>query len=155
MDRRTLHSVIVEMVLEAVSRSGPRREEAIREFLGVSRPDVPAEEAKRFAELIPPLMPELYAGWAGQFADRLLETATQEQLEDMTRGDEQGRAILLLVYLMFMESERMQAKVSEDLCAYAREQSLSDELGNAAANFIRAGLSAMHSQKKDEKKGRK
>ncbi|EGJ49504.1 hypothetical protein [Desulfocurvibacter africanus] len=141
-DADRLRKHIVEVILEHVSRDEARRREALSEFFGVTLPAVDDAQTQRLAELVPPLLPVLYEKWANMFADRLFETVPEEQIEDLCRSGEKNRATLLLVYIMFMESERMEKQVAQDLRAHGLQ--LAPEAGqDAVASYLRARLSSL------------
>ncbi|MFO7597161.1 MAG: hypothetical protein R6W92_12575 [Desulfocurvibacter africanus] len=141
-DADRLRKHIVEVILEHVSRDEARRREALSEFFGVTLPAVDDAQTQRLAELVPPLLPVLYEKWANMFASRLFETVPEEQIEDLCRSGEKNRATLLLVYIMFMESERMEKQVAQDLRAHGLQ--LAPEAGqDAVASYLRARLSSL------------
>lgn len=106
---------LISTVLEQVARNEVRRTEAIAEFFSVAAPGLNRKKAEDAAGLVPPLLPKLYEKWAGMFADRLLETASEAQIADLCQDTDKSRATVLLVYIMFMESERMEQQVAKDL----------------------------------------
>lgn len=108
-------------VLAQVSTTPERRREALREFLGVTRPDLGRDAALALAGNIPPLLPGLHEKWADMFAARLLETVPAEQVALLCDGSEENAAALVLAYLMFLESERMERQIAADLEAFRRE----------------------------------
>ncbi len=112
-----MHAFITARVMSRLSLSGERRAEALREVLAVSLPGLEGQKLADMASLAPELPPSLYAKWAGLFADRLLETVQEDDLRDLCANSEQSNATLLLLYSMFMESERMEGVVSADLRA--------------------------------------
>ena len=103
---------------------GERRGEALYDFLALSLPDMDEASLKSIAAKVPELPPALYRKWAGLFAERLLETIPQNQLEELCNGGEDNNATLALVYLMFMESERMEKQVAEDLAELGKQAAL-------------------------------
>lgn len=115
MERSALRTTIISTVLDRISSEDSRREEALAGVLNLTVPEVDKEIAQDLAALIPALPLSLYEKWAGMFADRLLETVPVEQVEDLCKPGNENRATLILVYLMFMESERMEKQVPEDL----------------------------------------
>ncbi len=139
-----LRKHIIDTILEHVSRDEARRREALSEFFGVTLPAVDDAQTQRLAELVPPLLPELYEKWAGMFVERLFETVPEEQIEDLCRPGEKSRATLLLVYIMFMESERMEKQVAQDLRERGITAGVQDEASqDAMANYLRARLSSL------------
>lgn len=109
--RLYIHKLLYRRVLEA--QDG--RQEAIRELLGAVRPDMSAQAAACVAETLPPLLPELHRKWIGQFVDSLLATADPQQMAILCDGTEENNAALALAYVMFLESERMEAEIAKDL----------------------------------------
>jgi len=109
--RLHIHKVLYNRILEA--KEG--RQEAIRELLGAVRPDMSPQAAACVAETVPPLLPELHRKWIGLFVDTLLSTADMGQVAILCDGTEANNAALALAYVMFLESERMEAQMAEDL----------------------------------------
>jgi hypothetical protein len=106
-------------------------------------PNVPEDAAKRLAELIPDLMPDLYSKWIGEFTERLFETVPDEQLQHLCDGSVENSAALGLVFLMFMESERMEKQTEDDLREYARRHSGADDMGDLVAEYLRGKVAAL------------
>lgn len=127
--RLHIHKVLYQRTLE--SQDG--RQDAIRELLGAVRPDLAPEAAACVAEAVPPLLPELHRKWIGMFVDRLVETASQAQLELLCDGTQENNAALALAYVMFLESERMEKVIAEDLAKV-------EELGGTGMAEVAATL---------------
>lgn len=104
-------------VMARLDSDPERRSEALADFLALSLPDMDESSARSLAGLVPELSRGLYAKWIDIFADRLLATIPQNQLEDLCDGTEENNAAMCLTYLMFMESSRMEKQVAEDLAA--------------------------------------
>ena len=49
------------------------------------------------------------------FVDKLFETAGQQQVEILCDGSQENNAALALAYVMFLESERMERVIAEDM----------------------------------------
>lgn len=139
------------VILDKFSGDRERRQEALIEYFLVTMPNISEDAAKRLAELIPDLMPELYSKWIGQFADRLFETVPDEQLQHLCDGSVENNAALGLVFLMFMESERMEKETEEDLREYARRHSGSDDMGDLVAAYLRGKVEALRADVGGEK----
>lgn len=122
MSKENLRHTIMRGILDRLSPQGERREEALAEVFNLTVPGMEKAAAANLAALVPVLPDSLYERWAGMFADRLLETVPFEQIRDLCKPDEESRGTLALVYLMFMESERMEKQVTEDLKTLAVEQ---------------------------------
>lgn len=105
------------VLLARVARTDQGREEAIREFVAVSRPDLGPEAAGIIAAKAPPLLPALTEKWIGLFVDRLFETVPDEQIALLCDGSPDNEAALALAYVMFLESARMEKQMAEDLAA--------------------------------------
>ena len=110
---------IASRILARVSGKGERRDEALRAVLDVTMPDLGDEAVAGVAAMIPELPVSLYQKWIGMFVDRIMETAHPLQLKDLCSGTAASDASLLLVYVMFMESERMEKVVADDLRSLA------------------------------------
>jgi hypothetical protein len=134
------------VILDKFSGGRERRQEALTEYFLVTMPNVPEDAAKRLAELIPDLMPELYSKWIGEFAERLFETVPDEQLQHLCDGSVENNAALGLVFLMFMESERMEKQTEEDLREYARRHSGADDMGDLVAAYLRGKVDALREE---------
>jgi hypothetical protein len=132
-----IRSHITSLVLEQVAQTEERRREALREYFAVSLPNVNGVEAEKIAELVPPLLPSLYRKWADLFVDRLFETIPHDQLEDLCNGSIKNNATILLVYIMFMESVRMEQQVADDLREYGLGMSESGDMGELVMSFLR------------------
>jgi len=93
------------------------RAEALSAFVNLARPDLGPEAARVLAEKTPRLLPQLTEKWIGMFVDRLFETVPLPQLEILCDESEENEAALALAYVMFLESERMEKQMAEDLAA--------------------------------------
>lgn len=106
------------ILLARVARTGDAgRTEALAAFVSLARPDLGAEAARVVAEKTPQLLPALTEKWIGLFVERLFETVPANQLELLCDGSEENEAALALAYVMFLESERMEKQMAEDLAA--------------------------------------
>ncbi len=139
------------VILDKFSNTEERRREALAEYFLVTMPNVSQEAADRLAGLIPNLMPELYSKWIGEFADRIFETVPDEQLQHLCVGTAENNAALGLVFLMFMESERMERQTEEDLRAYALKHSGGDDMGDLVAAYLRGKVDALRAEVAGEK----
>jgi TPR repeat protein len=118
--RQAMRAHIQAVIQARVAQDEDRRAEALRDYLAVTQAAADLDAARTLSTMIPPLLPSLYRRWAGMFADRLFETASEEQLRVLCDGSEENGAALALAYVMFLESERMERRMSEDLCALGR-----------------------------------
>lgn len=135
-----LREHLLRTVMGQVSRDDERRREALRDYLAMHLPNLASDASTRLAELIPPVLPDLYRKWAGMFVDRLFETVPREQIMELCDGSDKNNATIILVYVMFLESERMEKQMEEDLKEYGRDHSGDEDLGGVAADFIRASV---------------
>lgn len=135
-----LHAHVRAVVLARFCRDDDSRVEAVSDYLAISCPGVEAETAKQLATLVPPVLPKLYAGWAVMFADRLLETVPIEQIRHLCDGSRENETALLLAFLMYLESETMERRMTEDLAAHGLERSDEDDGGALVADYIRARM---------------
>ena len=110
---------IVAHLLQRFSTDKAHREDALREVLALTELGKDEKATASLAAAIPALPASLYEKWAGMFADRLLETASSEQTEELCSPTDDNRATLTLLFSMFMESERMEKQKVEDLQALA------------------------------------
>jgi hypothetical protein len=67
-----------------------------------------------------------------------METVPRNQLEFLCDGNEENSATLLLIYIMFLESERMEQQIEDDLKSYGLEHSGDMDTGGLVADFLRA-----------------
>ncbi|MGE4553785.1 MAG: hypothetical protein AB7D57_11770 [Desulfovibrionaceae bacterium] len=141
-DSAILKAHVTAVILRRVDTDESRRREALSDYMAVTRVADEAAAA-RMAEMVPPLMTGLYARWAGMFADRLLETLPADTLGALCDGSAENDAALSLAFLMFLESERMEQQVQQDLEAYGRAHSDDGGPGAAAAACIRARLASL------------
>ncbi|UZP67786.1 hypothetical protein N1030_02095 [Desulfovibrio mangrovi] len=143
MDTQAIRTQITKVVLERLSDSKERRTEALGEFMGVTMPNVEGKAADQVASLVPEIPSAIYQKWVDMFVDRLLETVPLNQLGELCSDTEENRATLSLVYVMFMESERMEKQIVQDLAALGMEQAQQDDVGNTLADYLRAKLANM------------
>lgn len=127
MTEKDMRAHIVRTILSRISGGGERRSQALREVLGIAVPRLGEASLADIAAKASELPPSLYQKWVGLFADRLLETAPREQLEDLCRDAPESAATLQLVYSMFMESERMEKMIAADLRALAAGSGAADD----------------------------
>lgn len=137
---KDMRDYFATVVMDRLDKEEDRRQEALSEYLAVAVPSVTDTESRRIAELIPPVLPALYARWVDMFLDRLFETVPREQLVELCSDTMENRATVILVYLMFMESARMEKQVADDLAAYGREHSLDADMGDVAYGLLRAKI---------------
>ena len=117
MSVEAMRAFITARILSGVAGAGARRDEALRAVLGVAAPGVDDATMEALIAKTPELPSSLYEKWAGMFADRLLETVPHEQVRDLCLNTPESNASLQLVYSMFMESERMEKEVKDNLQA--------------------------------------
>ncbi|GAB6038775.1 hypothetical protein JCM15519_33340 [Fundidesulfovibrio butyratiphilus] len=120
-----------------------RRDEALRETLGALRPGLSPDELQSLAAKIPPLMPELHRVWIALFVDRLFETASREQLATLCDNSPNNNAALALAYAMFLESERMEARMRQDFAALGISPEDAQDLAAVGAALCAGDLRKM------------
>jgi len=154
--KKAMCAHMTQVILARVSQDEARRAEALRDYLALTQaaPDLAAAET--LSVMVPPLMPSLYRRWIGMFAARLFETASEEQLRVLCDGSEENGAALALIFVMFLESERMERQMSEDLCAFGQSAPgeagapcVDAQLADIAANYIRARVAVLAGKKED------
>lgn len=123
-------------VMRHVSAREERREEALRDYCGILMPDLDRNTVQKLAAMIPAVMPELYRRWADMFVESLMQTASPEHLAALCENTPEAQATVALVFVMFLESERMERQVARDLEDYGRKHS-DEETGMAAAVFLK------------------
>ena len=160
MTKDSLRAHITTVLLARVDQDEARRVEALRDYLAVTQVAVDLSAADTLAMMVPPLMPALYRRWIGMFAERLFETTTEEQLAILCDGSAENDAALALVFVMFLESERMERQMSEDLCAFGvgqgegakgEEDPQQAQLADLAASYLRARVAKLAGKDGDKK----
>lgn len=127
------------VIMDKVSTEADSRKEALSDFFAVTGTVVDAR-ADKVAELVPPVLPNLYDKWVNMFLDRLFETMPAENIELIADGTEENNAAAVLAYIMFLESERMEKQIAEDLKSYGLEHTGDEDMGDLAAQYIRASM---------------
>lgn len=125
-----------------------RRLEALNEFMSIT--GTGGNAAEQIASLIPPIMHDLYEKWITMFIDRLLETVDLKNIELLCDGSDDNNAALVLAYIMFLESERMEKQIDEDLRQHGMKATGNDDLGDLAANYIRTQMAKIAQQANDD-----
>lgn len=146
MSDKDFRDHFVGVILGRLDSGADSRQEALREYFGVRLPGVSEQEKDCLALSIPALIPALYRRWAGMCAARMIETVPADQREHLCDGSAANGAALTLIFLMFLESERMEKQMVEDLAAYGQAQGGVADLGNLAADFIRARMAKLKSE---------
>ncbi len=150
-DIPALHAHIRKTILARTSQGEERRREALAEYLGVSMPHMDRAAIELLAENAPPLLPALYEKWIFMFTKRLFETVPVEQIELLCGETEEDDAAIILAYLMFLESERMEKQVEEDLKHCGLASGEDEESATAMADYIRGELSRIEEDKTRER----
>lgn len=143
MDMQTLRTHLARVILTRLSDTQGRRQEALGEFMGVTLPSVDEKAADKVASLVPEIPKAIYEKWVSMFVDRLFETVPLEQLAELCNDTEENNATISLVYVMFMESQRMEQQVAQDLAQLGMELAQQDDVGNTLADYLRAKLANM------------
>ncbi len=143
--RKHIFSVIINKVEE---QDEAKRLEALNEFMSVT--GTAGNASEKVASLIPPIMHDLYEKWITMFIDRLLETVPTENIELLCDNSDANNASLVLAYIMFLESARMEVQIDNDLKEHGLDVTGNDELGDLAANYIRTQMAKIAEQSTDE-----
>lgn len=133
---------IIATVLRHLTRTTERRTEALADFLAVTMPDMDERGARAISSMVPNLPDTLYDKWAGMFADRLHETVPHEHVASLCDGSAENDATIALVYVMFMESEKMERQIAEDLQALGLALEGQEDAGALLGAYFRARLTA-------------
>ena len=150
MSSRQIRAHIFAVIINKVEEQDEaKRMEALSEFMAVTGTAGSATE--QIAELIPPLMHDLYEKWITMFIDRLLETVDAANIELLCDGNPDNNAALVLAYIMFLESARMEKQIDKDLKEHGLKASKNNDLGDLAANYIRAQMAKIAEQANDDK----
>ncbi|MCG8529658.1 MAG: hypothetical protein MI749_03215 [Desulfovibrionales bacterium] len=142
MDILAIRNHLILTVTNRIDTSLNTRAEALQEFMDVTLPTIEKAASTEIAQHVPTLPEEVYAKWAGMFADRMLQTVKTQQLAAMCDGTDESNATVILVYLMFMESERMEQQIAKDLAELGVAASQTDEVGNFLGDYLRTALNA-------------
>lgn len=143
--RQHIFSVIISKVEE---QDETKRQEALSEFMAITGTGGNAGE--QVASLIPPIMHDLYEKWITLFIDRLLETVPTQNIELLCDGSDDNKGALVLAYVMFLESARMEKQIDEDLREHGLAVSGNNDLGDLAANYIRTQMAKIAQKASDE-----
>jgi len=147
--RKHIFSVIINKVEE---QDAGKRQEALAEFMSVT--GTAGNATEKITELIPPLMHDLYEKWITMFIDRLLETVESQNIELLCDGLPNNNAALVLAYIMFLESARMEKQIDKDLKEHGLKASDNNDLGDLAASYIRSQMEkAAQKANEDKLKG--
>jgi hypothetical protein len=136
------------VVMAGLARQDENREQALKEYLAVMVPDMDITMSTRLASMVPVVLPDLYEKWVTMFTDRLFETVPLNQITHLCDGTPDNDATIGLVFLMFMESERMEKQIDTDLRAYGREHTGDPDMGNVVADYLRTRLAEMKKEGK-------
>ncbi len=140
MTAQEVRTRVTQVILARLDTDNTRRAEALGDFMALSLPGLEDKEAEALSRLVPQLPRELYIKWINLFSDRLLETIPQNQLDELCNGAPDNDAALGLVYLMFMESARMEEQVARDLAELGLAASNTDAEADALALYLKAKL---------------
>lgn len=153
-DPAALRASLLNMLRRRVlAQDEGRRREALVEYLAVTGTAPDKGQAAALAGLVPPVLPELYEKWIGLFLDRLFETVPQEQIAVLAEDTTDNEAAVVLAYLMFLESERMEKQVQQDLEAYGLAHSGDADQGGAVAGFLRSRILELAKEMNAKDKG--
>lgn len=140
-----LRDYLFTTVKAQVSRDQERRSEAIYEYLAVTMPDIPTATAESIAAMIPDIPDEIYDGWITMFVDRLMETVDPAQIAELCDGTRKNDAAIVLTYIMFMESERMEKQVRADIDRYCLSTPDDSDAGELVRTYLRSRLEQLRS----------
>ena len=150
MDPKAVRTHIFSVIMNKVeAQDDEKRKEALAEFMAVT--GTAGNAPDQVAELIPPIMHDLYEKWITLFIDRLLETVDLENVKLLCDGTDDNNAALVLAYIMFMESARMEAQIPKDLHEHGLKASGDNDLGDLAANYIRTQMAKIAQESDDDK----
>jgi len=140
--------IFATIISKVEEQDEAKRLEALAEFMAVTGTSGNAPD--QVANLIPPIMHELYEKWITMFIDRLLETVPARNIELLCDGTDDNNAALVLAYIMFLESERMEKQIDKDLKEHGMNVSGEDDLGDVAANYIRTQMAKIARETKND-----
>lgn len=149
MDPKQIRQHIFTVIINKVEEQDEsKRQEALNEFMAVT--GTAGNASEKVASLIPPLMHDLYEKWITMFIDRLLETVPAQNIELLCDGSDDNNAALVLAYVMFLESARMEKQIDDDLKQHGLAASQENDLGDLAANYIRAQMAKIAKQANED-----
>lgn len=143
MTDQQIRSHVLEIILARLDLDPERRAEALADFLTLSLPHMDEASVKAVAARVPVLPQSLYEKWIGMFADRLLETIPRDQLEELCNGTQNNNTTLGMVYLLFMESARMEEQTARDLAALGLQSQgagADSQVADALSLYLKAQL---------------
>ncbi|BBD07412.1 hypothetical protein [Desulfovibrio ferrophilus] len=143
MPETSMQEHVRSVVLERLDQDADKRTEALTEFFGVTMSGADTVAMDKLADLVPPLLPKLYEKWVGMFVERFFETVPKEQIELLCDGSDENNAAILLIYLMFLESQRMEDQIDKDLKEYGLSMTGADDTGDLASSYIRAKMTQL------------
>jgi len=150
MNQKQIRTHIFSVIMNKVEeQDAGKRTEALAEFMAVT--GTAGNVGDQVAELIPPLMHDLYEKWITMFVDRLLETVDSQNIELLCDGKPDNNAALVLAYIMFMESARMEKQIDADLKEHGLKASGNDDLGDLAANYLRTQMTRIAQNANEDK----
>ncbi|MDD4649345.1 MAG: hypothetical protein PHO79_04930 [Desulfoplanes sp.] len=144
---------VTMVILQRMDQDAARRTEALTEYLTITMPNMDTSTATSLSSLVPTILPDLYAKWITMFVERLLETVPKNQLELLCDGNEENAATLILIYIMFLESERMEKQIEDDLKSYGLEHSGDQDTGGIVADYLRAKVAQLKESVRGGKNG--
>lgn len=144
--RAHIFAVIITKIEE---QDEDKRRNALAEFMSVT--GTAGNAMEQVVDMIPPIMHDLYEKWITMFIDRLLETVDARNIELLCDGGADNNAALVLAYIMFMESARMEKQIDKDLAEHGFKASGDNELVDLAANYIRSQMSKIAEKANDDK----
>lgn len=121
-----LHTTVISKIMQKFDKNSLSRTEALRDVLLLQ--DQSVENASHLAETIPELPLALQCKWATLFADRLFATVSREQIEDLCLPDKQNEAALTMVFVLFLESERMEKQMEADITVWREQGVISQDI---------------------------
>jgi len=149
MEPTTIRTHIFSVIMQKIeAQDEAKRREALAEFMSVT--GTAGNAGDRVAELIPPIMGELYEKWVTMFVDRLMETVDAKNIGLLCDGTDENNAALVLAYIMFLESARMEKQIDEDLRAQGL-RAPGDDMGDLAANYLRAQMAKIAQETNQDK----
>lgn len=154
IDPAALRGSLLTMIRRRVlAQDEGRRREALVEYLTLTGAAKDPKLAAELAGMVPPLLTGLYEKWIGMFLDRLMETVAPEQIAILAEDTPDNEAAVVLAYLMFLESERMEKQVQMDLEAYGLAHSGDADQGGAVAGFLRSRVLDLARELNEKDKG--
>ena len=147
MQKKEYVSYIEKTILSYINQqNSEKRQGALEDFLEVTSMITDKESAKEVANMVPALPEKLYIKWIGLFAESLFEKIDMQTLTELCSGTKENISALILIYMMFLESSRMET-LKEYALKYTHKK---DIKGNEAAFLLQEQMKKLHTKQTEK-----